>query len=172
VGFVPAKWHRFVIDEQGRIDRAYYELCALSELRAALRAGDAWLGSSRRYADPETYLIPRDRWPALRVEACRQLQVPVDGESRLKQREAELEELLERVDPLLARDTGVRVENGDLVVTPLDAEDRAESVAALEQRIDERLPHVELSELLVEVDRWTEPRTSPPPLRLDPGPGL
>jgi hypothetical protein len=26
---------------------------------------------SRRYADPETYLIPRDRWPELRPEALR-----------------------------------------------------------------------------------------------------
>ena len=30
-----------------------------SELRAALRAGDVWLESSRRYSDPETYLIPK-----------------------------------------------------------------------------------------------------------------
>ena len=47
------------------------------------------------------------------------------------------------------------MEDGDLIVTPLEAEERPESVVALEQRIDERLPHVELSELLVEVDRWT-----------------
>jgi TnpA family transposase len=155
VGFVPAKWHRFVIDDQGRIDRAYYELCTLSELRAALRAGDVWLGPSRRYADPETYLIPKDHWPALRGDVCRQLQAPEHGGSRLKQREDELKELLDRVDPLLGRDAGVRVEGGDLIVTPLEAEERPESVVALEQRIDERLPHVELSELLVEVDRWT-----------------
>jgi hypothetical protein len=66
VEFVPAKWRPFVVDGQGRIDRAYFELCVLSELRAALRAGDVWLESSRRYSDPETYLIPRDRWATLR----------------------------------------------------------------------------------------------------------
>ena len=36
VDFVPAKWRPYVIDGQGRIDRAYFELCVLSELRAAL----------------------------------------------------------------------------------------------------------------------------------------
>src|SRR6266540_2337267 len=46
-------------------------LSALWELRAALRAGDVWLDHGRRYADPETYLIPRDRWPELRPEALR-----------------------------------------------------------------------------------------------------
>jgi hypothetical protein len=61
VDFVPTKWRPYVIDGQGRIDRGYFELCVLSELRAALRAGDVWMESSRRYSDPETYLIPNDR---------------------------------------------------------------------------------------------------------------
>ena len=52
VDFVPAKWRPFVVDGQGRIERAYFELCVLSELRGALRAGDVWLESSRRYSDP------------------------------------------------------------------------------------------------------------------------
>ena len=71
--------------------RHYFELCVLWELRAALRAGDVWLEASRRYADPETYLIPRERWPGLRAEVCRQLQAPEDGTDRLREREAELE---------------------------------------------------------------------------------
>ena len=33
--FIPATWHPYVIDRSGRIDRRYYELCALWELRAA-----------------------------------------------------------------------------------------------------------------------------------------
>ena len=63
VEFVPARWRPYVIDRDGEIDRHYFELCVLWELRAALRAGDVWLETSRRYADPETYLIPRERWP-------------------------------------------------------------------------------------------------------------
>ena len=155
VDFIPARWRPRAIGEQGRVDRAYYELCMLSESRAALRAGEAWLGPSRRHADPETYLIPKDLWPAGRGEARRQLQAPEDGESRLKQRGAELIGPSDRVDPLLGRDDGVPVEGGDLIVTRLEAEERPESVKALEQRIDERLPHVDLGERLVEVDGWT-----------------
>jgi hypothetical protein len=50
----------------------------------------------------------------------------------MKQREVELQELLDRVDPLLARDAGVRMEDGELIVAPLEAEDRPESLVALE----------------------------------------
>ena len=60
--FVPTKWHPYVVDGSGRIDRRYYELCVLWELRAALRAGDVWLEGSRRYANPESHLIPPAHW--------------------------------------------------------------------------------------------------------------
>jgi hypothetical protein len=68
--FVPPKWRPFVVGADGQVDRHYYELCALWELRLALRAGDVWLPQSRRYADPESYLIPKARWPELRPEVC------------------------------------------------------------------------------------------------------
>jgi hypothetical protein len=60
VDFVSAKWRPYVLDKEGKIDRHYYEMCVLWELRGALRAGDVWLEGSRRYANPETYLIPRE----------------------------------------------------------------------------------------------------------------
>ena len=58
-GFVRQRWapHVFPGDE---IDRCYYELCALSELRNGLRSGDVWVVGSRRYGDFESYLIPKE----------------------------------------------------------------------------------------------------------------
>ena len=159
----------------------------LWELQGALRAGDVWLEGSRRYADPETYLIPRERWPGLRAEVCREVQAPEDGTDRLCEREKELSGLLDRVEGLLAKGGDVRIDGDDLVVSPLEAGQTLESTAELERLIDERLPYVELSELLIEVDGWTrfsddfehaggtEPRSRKlwgPPLRGDPRPGV
>jgi hypothetical protein len=76
LGFVPPKWWPYVVDQDGTIQRHYYELCVLWELRGALRAGNVWLEASRRYANPETYLIPPERWGELRSEVCRQIQMP------------------------------------------------------------------------------------------------
>lgn len=155
--FVPAKWRPYVIDRSTqKIDRCYYELCTLWQLRAALRSGEVWVSGSRRYADPETYLIPKSQWPSLRAEVCQQLSMPATPEQRLEDRETELTARLTQVDQLLARrDSPVQVEDGALVLTPLAAEERPASVGALEQAISQRLPTVELSELLIEVDRWT-----------------
>src|SRR4051794_30948416 len=154
--FVPVRWRPYVNDNPDPTARRhYFELCVLWELRGALRAGDVWLAGSRRYADPQTYLIPREDWPGIRAEACREIQAPEDGTDRLREREQELSGLLDRVEALLAKGGDVRMEGNDLVVSPLEAEQKPASAAELERHIDERLPLVELSELLIEVDGWT-----------------
>ncbi len=76
VQFVPARWRPYVIDREGQIDRRYFEPCTLWELRGALRAGNVWLETSRRFADPETYVIPREHWPQVRRDICRSVQLP------------------------------------------------------------------------------------------------
>jgi hypothetical protein len=87
-----------VIDREGQIDRRYFELCTLWELRGALRAGNVWLENSRRFADPETYLIPREHWPQVRRDICRAVQLPEEGAIRLEQRRTALEEELALLD--------------------------------------------------------------------------
>lgn len=145
-----------MIGRDQKINRRYYELCVLWQLKAALRSGDLWVVGSRRYADPETYLIPIAQWPALRAEVCRQLGMPEAVDARLLEREAGLGQRLTQVEALLARrDGAVRLEDGALVLTPLVAEERPTRVRDLEKAISRRLPQVELSELLMEVDRWT-----------------
>ena len=68
------------------------------------------------------------------------VQAPEDGTDRLREREQELSALLDRVEALLAKGGGVRMEGNDLVVSPLEAEKKPESTAELERLIDERLP--------------------------------
>lgn len=46
-------------------DRQYYEICAMNELKGALRAGDIWGRGSRHYKNFDDYLIPRDDFEKL-----------------------------------------------------------------------------------------------------------
>ncbi len=155
VQFVPARWRPHVVGRDGEIDRHYYELCVLWELRAALRAGNVWLETSRRFADPETYLISRERWPRDRQDICRLLQLPENGAARLKQRRAELEAELARLDRDWPQNHSVRIEASRLVLTPLSAEEPPEGSVALQEKITRHLPRVDLADLLIEVDGWT-----------------
>ena len=156
LALVTEAWRPYIREPDGEISRRYYELCTLWHLRSALRSGSIWVEHSRRYADPDTYLLPPAEWPSRRLEVIRQTGTPGEGLQRVVERETELEACLAQVETLLARkDSPVRIEDDELILSPLEAERRPASAEALEDLITARLPQVELSELLIEVDAWT-----------------
>ena len=57
---------KLVMTDTG-IDRRYYELCALSELKNALRSGDIWVQGSRQFKDFEDYLVPPAKFASLKA---------------------------------------------------------------------------------------------------------
>lgn len=155
VEFVPAKWQPYVTDEGGQISRRYYELCALWELRAALRSGDVWLDRSRRYANPESYLIPPAQWQSIRGEVYQQLNAADEGAKRLTVLQTGLEQQLQQFQQTLEQADQVRLEADRFVLTPLTAEILDPNLEVLQPQIRRRLPWVELTQLLIEVDQWT-----------------
>ena len=70
--FIKQRWEKLVMTDAG-IDRRYYELCALSELKNALRSGDIWVQGSRQFKDFDEYLVPAAKFAALEAEqrTCR-----------------------------------------------------------------------------------------------------
>ena len=123
----------------------------LSTLRDKLRSGDIYLPNSRRYTDPETLI--RATWPQLKADVCQELDLDPTGHTRLSARAQQLKDLLPRVDRLLDRSNGIRIEDGELIVPMDDAEDLPESVQALDEQICCRLPEIDLTDLLLEVDQ-------------------
>ena len=91
-----------------------------------------WVEHSRRYTDPDTYLIPPAEWPSRRLEVIRQTGTPGEGLQRLIEPETELEACLAQVEKRLARtDSHLRVEDDELILSPLEAEHRPASADAL-----------------------------------------
>jgi Tn3 transposase DDE domain len=153
--FLPDDWTQYVIDRDGKVSKRYYALSGLWELRSSLRAGNVWVENSRRYANPETYLIAKDKWAHLRTEVCQQMSVPENGIERLQEKRQELTALLKSADAFFAGQGEVRIENGKLVMPRLKEEELPESAKQLQALITARLPQIELTDLLIEVDHWT-----------------
>ena len=122
----------------------------------AFRAGDIWVENSRKYADPESYLIPKERWGNLKDEYCRVTGLSEKVETRLEKMKGELENLLVKVNKKMPNYKDVRIENENLKITPFEAMPVPKSVKELRKLITEHLPRVDLVELLVEVDNWTK----------------
>ena len=86
----------------------------------------------------------------------RQTGTPGEGLQRLVERETALEASMVQVEKLWARtERHIRIEHDEIMLSPLEAENRPASAEALENLITARLPQVELRALLIEVDAWT-----------------
>ena len=60
--FVSKRWRKHVFDDEGNINRQYYEMAALTELKNYIRSGDVWVEGSRLHKDFEEYLVSKDNW--------------------------------------------------------------------------------------------------------------
>ncbi len=99
--FVSPRWAKLVSTSDG-IDRRYYELCALSELKSALRSGDMWVEGSRQFKDFDEYLLPAERFDSLKTTGALPLSVATDCEQYLYDRLELLKEQLATVNSLAA----------------------------------------------------------------------
>ena len=153
--FVRHRWQGQVFTDQG-IDRRFYELCVLTEVKNALRSGDLWVQGSRQFKDFEAYLLSVERFAALRAQSALPLAVNPDGEAFLQDRLALLKRELEKVDHLAtaAALPDAAVTERGLRVTPLE---KAVPTAAdaLMRQVSALLPHLKITDLLLEVDDWT-----------------
>jgi TnpA family transposase len=156
VDFVRRRWARFVFAD-GDIDRRYYELCAMAELKNALRAGDIWVVGSRQYRDFEDYLLPADDIQQQTADCRLGLAVPTDRRAYLDDRLAVLRESLTLTDAL-AR-TG-ELPDAELTERGLSVIPLVDAVPAAADRLirdaNGLLPHLKITDLLLEVDRRTD----------------
>lgn len=154
-GFVRKRWESLVFAD-GNVDRRSYELCALSELKNALRSGDIWVEGSRQFKDFDAYLVPAEKFAELKQNETVPITAATDCTRYLDDRLTLLERRLDAVNHLaLEQDLpdAVITESG-LKITPL-TNAVPDEAAALIHLTSAMLPHVKITELLLEVDEWT-----------------
>ena len=154
-GFIKKCWEKLVMTAAG-IDRRYYELCALSELKNALRSGDIWVQGSRQFKDFEDYLVPAEKFATMKTASELPLAVAIDCEQYLHDRLELLETRLDTVNRMAqANDLpdAIITESG-LKIAPLGAA-VPDAAQALIDQAAMLLPRVKITELLLEVDEWT-----------------
>jgi len=154
--FIRKRWEPLVFTEAG-LDRRSYELCALSELKNSLRSGDIWVEGSRQFRDFDAYLLPLEYFAELKTRDVVPLAVPTDCERYLEERLGLLARELETVNRLAKSDSlpDALITESGLKITPL-ANAVPDDADALMQRVSALLPHVKITELLLEVDEWTD----------------
>ncbi len=156
IDFVRKRWRPLIFTDEG-INRRYYELCLLSELKNSLRSGDIWVQGSRQFKDFNEYLLPSSRFLEMKESGRLALAIDCDCERYLEERLGLLSQQLTIVDQLAVQDElpDASIGSSGLKISPLSNSVPEEAGSLMKQAYD-LLPHVKITEVLLEVEEWTE----------------
>jgi TnpA family transposase len=154
--FLPARWKRFVVTDEG-IDRRFFEMAAMAELKDSLRSGDVWVAGSRQFKDFDEYLLPKHVYAQQKADGLIDLPVPHDAKAYLEQRLGLLRQMLDEVNALAAAGElpDVRLDDKGLKISPIE-DDTPPEAKALVAEIAAMLPPVKITHLLQEVLGWVD----------------
>lgn len=160
---VTKPWKRHVLQEDGRVEPRAYMFCVLDALRKALRRRDVFVSPSWRYADPRIGLLTGTEWEATRSIVCRSLGLSPNPKKALAALSEELSQTYRSVSERITNNSAVRFEDTgsrkDLILSPLDKLEEGASLISLREAVANRLPQVDLPEILLEIStrtRFTE----------------
>lgn len=148
-------WQRYVVGDDEKLDHRAYVFCVLNELHKALKRRDVFVSPSWRYSDPRFGLISGVEWESTRPVICRTLGLSTDPQPVLAALTEELDQTYRMVSARLPSNSFVRFKtiNGksELILSPLDKLEEPSSLVTLRKLVSERLPRVDLPEILLEI---------------------
>ncbi|MFE4524825.1 Tn3 family transposase [Cytobacillus firmus] len=153
VDFISKRWKKHLYEDDGTtINRHYYEMAVLSELREHVRAGDVSIIGSRQYRDFEEYLFSEDTWNQTRENT--RLSVSLSFEDYITERTSSLNERLKWLVSNSNKLDGVSLEKGKLSLARLE-KDVPEEAKKFSASLYQMLPRIKLTDLLMDVAHIT-----------------
>lgn len=126
LNFISNRWQKHVYDDDGTINRHYYEMAVLTELRNYVRSGDVSIVGSRQHRDFEEYLVPKANWNGIDPNDTK-LAVSLSAKEYLEERTESLLQRLNWVSDHIDELDGVNLEDGKLHIERLEKDAPDES---------------------------------------------
>ena len=148
---------RKLIAANGKRDRRLWEIATLAVLRERLRSGDVWVEGGRAFRPLEAQLMPGPAFAARKEAGDLRLGVPRDADTWIAEKEQELDFKLKRLShqARTGKLAGVRMEDGVLIISKQRTKVPKAKVEAAKWLILDRMPQIDITDLLAEVNTWT-----------------
>ncbi|MEH6825511.1 MAG: Tn3 family transposase [Motiliproteus sp.] len=153
--FIRKRWQPLVYKDGG-LDRRFYEMCVITELKNSLRSGDIWLKHSRQFKNFDDYLIPQSVFFSQQIKHQLGLTIETDCSLFLAHKLEALRSELAKVEQLAQDDElpDAAVTASSLRIRPL-TNAVPEKAEFLIRKVSALMPRLKITELLLEVDGWT-----------------
>ncbi len=148
---------RKLIAANGKRDRCLWEIATLAVLRERLRSGDVWVEGGRAFRPLEAQLMPGPAFAARKEAGDLRLGVPRGADAWIAEKEQELDFKLKRLShqARTGKLAGVRMEDGVLIISKQRTKVPKAKVEAAKWLILDRMPQIDITDLLAEIHTWT-----------------
>ena len=152
IAAIPGRWRAHLAGRDTAGAHAVFDAAALVTLQQALRNGSVWAPESLRHVARDALLIDAATWRSQRVARYRELDLPLDARTYLRQRLDHLESALEGV--ALAVESGaIEIGARGVVLERLAAERGDRRFERARKRLAGTARAVQLSDVIVESDQ-------------------
>lgn len=157
LSFMSSKWLTMLKQAEGKTRLHVWEIAMMVELRDQLNSGSVWIEGSRNYRPFESYLLPLTVYQKKEADDELGLGIPTRYIDWLTERTETLETRMRHVAKLAEAGELPQAElNAEgLTITPYKATTPPEA-ETLSRRLHRMLPPVNITDLLAEVNEWTE----------------
>lgn len=166
LNIITLSWRKIVVnDTNNKINSCAYTFWVIERMIEALRHHDVYIANGEhsnivsRYGDPRSQLLNGEAWDSVRFQVLRTLNLSSTAEETLKPLAEKLNKAYMQTAERWEANPNVRIEKFDgrdrLILSPLDSLEESKSLKWLRKRVQSLMPHSDLPELVLEVNRWT-----------------
>ena len=148
---------RKLIAADGKRNRRLWEIATLAVRRDRLRAGDVWVEGSRAFRPLEAQIMPRPAFEARKQAGDLRLGVPPEADAWIAEKQQELDFKLKQLSyrARTGKLAGIRLVDGVLTIAKHRTKVPKAKVDAAKWLILDRMPQIDIPDLLAEIDAWT-----------------
>lgn len=148
VDFISKRWKSHIFEKDGSINRHYYEMAVLTELRDHVKAGDISISGSKQYKDFEDYLLTKDEWISLKEN--NKLSVSLSFDEYIQDRLNNLNERLRWLSKNIKNINTISIDNCKISISRLENITPKEA-KELSSNLYKILPKIKLTDLLIDI---------------------
>lgn len=152
---ITTTWKKLVLKNSGDIiNPCAYTFWTIERMNEALKMHDIFVDKSERYCDPRAQLLQGEAWESVKSHVLRTLDWSSSAIEALQPLSDDLDRTYKTTAKRWDSNTAVRMENDRLILSPLDKLEEPKSLKKLRKQVQSLLPHIDLPELVLELNRW------------------
>lgn len=161
-GWMSQQWQRHVfvaragVENPAIIDRRYFELAIVLQIKAELKSGDLYIQHGERYDDYREQLVDDETLARELEEYGAVTGIAVSAEPFVRALRQELIQVAEEVDAAFPENAHAEIVDGQLILKRPAPPEVLAAVKQLDVKINERLMPTSIVDVLIDAERWLD----------------